>query len=78
MQHPISLTESQMSAVLAASYPLDPDRRNAFLEACALELAQLPEVGDGAVHRVVMQMQRKFFLPPEVGPVCMRHPTIGV
>jgi hypothetical protein len=32
---PIALTESQMCALLAASYPLPPALRSAFLEACA-------------------------------------------
>jgi hypothetical protein len=53
-----------MSAILAASHPLPPDARGPFLEACARELAALPEIGDGVVHRVVMACQRKFFDPP--------------
>jgi hypothetical protein len=52
---PIALSEAQMSALLAASHPLPPDCRSAFLEHCARELAQLPMVGDGAVHRVIMR-----------------------
>jgi hypothetical protein len=44
----------------AASYPLPPACRRAFLEHCARELARLPVVGDGAVHRVVMT-QRLYF-----------------
>jgi hypothetical protein len=51
--------------VLAASHPLPPDRRSAFLEACARELANLPMLGDGAVHRVVSAVQARFFDPPE-------------
>jgi hypothetical protein len=38
--------------------------RAAFLEHCAQEIAQLPEVGDGALHRVVMRVQRIYFDPP--------------
>jgi hypothetical protein len=63
MQPIINLSDAQMSALLAASYPLPPQSRSAFLEACARELAQLPELGDGAVHRVVMQVQRLYFDP---------------
>jgi hypothetical protein len=51
----VALTDRQMSALLAASYPLPPDRRGPFLEECARELSALPAIGDGAVHRVVMQ-----------------------
>jgi hypothetical protein len=64
MPKPIALTDSQMTAVLAASHPLPPDTRSAFLESCARELARLPAIGDGVVHRVVMEMQRIYFVPP--------------
>jgi hypothetical protein len=36
------------------------------LEACARELAQLPEVGDGAVHRTIMRVQRLYFDLPDL------------
>jgi hypothetical protein len=64
---PVRFTDDQINAVFAASHPLPPDRRSAFLEACAIELSRLPEVGDGAVHRVVMQIQRRYFDPPDLG-----------
>jgi len=64
---PICLSDEQMSALLAASHPLPPDSRSAFLEHCARELARLPIVGDGALHRVVMQVQRQYFDPPDLG-----------
>jgi hypothetical protein len=60
----VALTDAQMSAVLAASHPLPPQTRSAFLEACAHELAGLPEVGDGAVHRIIMVVQKRYFDPP--------------
>jgi hypothetical protein len=63
---PLRLSDAQLNAILAASHPLQPHRRGAFLEACAHALAQLPELGDGAVHRVVMAVQRRFFDPPEL------------
>jgi len=61
---PIALSDEQMAALLAASQPLSPEVRGAFLEHCAREIAQLPMVGDGALHRVVMQVQRIYFDPP--------------
>jgi hypothetical protein len=61
---PIALTDSQMSALFAASHPLPPQTRSAFLEACARELAGLDVIGDGTVHRVVMTVQKRFFDPP--------------
>jgi hypothetical protein len=62
---PIALTDAQMDALLAASHPLPPASRPAFLQHCARELALLPMVGDGALHRVVMQVQALYFDPPE-------------
>jgi hypothetical protein len=64
---PLCLTDEQMSALFAAAHPLPPDSRSAFLEHCARELANLPAIGDGAVHRTVMQVQRIYFDPPHLG-----------
>jgi hypothetical protein len=63
---PIRLSDEQMSALLAASHPLPPDSRSAFLEHCAREIARLPMVGDGVLHRVIMQVQREYFDPPDL------------
>jgi hypothetical protein len=60
---PIALSESQMLAVLAAAHPLPPHLRSAFLEHVARELAQLPMVGNGALHRTIMNVQRLFHPP---------------
>ena len=40
-----------MSALLTASHPLPPAALAAFLEHCAREIANLPELGDGVLHR---------------------------
>jgi hypothetical protein len=61
---PIALTEPQMLALLAASYPLPAPARPLFLEACAKEIAAMPELGDGALHRMIVQVQRIYFDPP--------------
>ena len=67
MPQPIALSDAQMSAVFAASHPLPPDRRSAFLEDVALEISKLPMVGDGVLHRVIMDCQRRHFDPPDFG-----------
>jgi hypothetical protein len=64
MPKPIALTDEQMAAIWAAAYPVPPDRRAPFLEMCACELAKLPAIGDGAVHRVVTRVQRLYLDPP--------------
>jgi hypothetical protein len=63
---PIALSEAQMCALLAASYPLPPAARSAFLEHCAREIANLPELGDGVLHRTIVRVQRMYFDPPEL------------
>jgi hypothetical protein len=63
---PIALSEAQMCALLAASHPLPPAARPAFLEACAKEIANLPELGDGVLHRTIVRVQRMYFAPPNV------------
>lgn len=63
---PIQLSDQQMDAIFAASHPLPPDRRSDFLAAVARELATLPLVGDGAVHRIIMDVQRRYFDPPDL------------
>jgi hypothetical protein len=52
--------------VLAASYPLPPAARAPFLEHCAREIANLPELGDGVLHRTIVRVQKLYFDPPAV------------
>jgi hypothetical protein len=49
---PIALSDEQMSAVLAASYPLPDDRHSAFLSNTSPGSSLLPALGDGAVRVV--------------------------
>jgi hypothetical protein len=63
---PLRLTEDQMNALLAASKPLPADARAAFFEHAAQEISALPEVGDGALHRIIMRVQRIYFDPPDL------------
>jgi hypothetical protein len=63
---PIALSDEQVTAIFAAAHPLAPDRRSDFLADVARELSQLPMVGDGTVHRVVMVVQRRYFDPPDL------------
>jgi hypothetical protein len=63
MPRPIALTDEQLSAVMAAAQPLAPADRSAFLEDVAAALTALPIVGDGAVNRVVREVQSRYFRP---------------
>jgi hypothetical protein len=50
----------------AASYPLPAPARPAFLEHCARELANVSELGDGILHRMIMRVQKLYFDPPDL------------
>jgi hypothetical protein len=63
---PVALSEPQMVALLAASYPLPLQSRGPFLEACAREIASLPELGDGVLHRTIARVQKLYFDPPDL------------
>jgi hypothetical protein len=66
MPTPVALTDAQMMAILAAAAPLAARDRNPFLLEVAQLLQTLPEVGDGALHRIIMQVQRRHFDPPDL------------
>jgi hypothetical protein len=61
---PLYLSDEQMSAVLAASHPIAPARRVDFFVDVVRELSALPMVGDGVVHRVIVDVQRRYFDAP--------------
>jgi hypothetical protein len=65
MPTPLALTDDQMSAVLRAAEPLLPGDRTPFLEALAQALATQRVLGDGLIHRVIADTQRRFFEPPD-------------
>jgi len=73
MPTPVALTDAQMMAILAAAPPLAAGDRNAFLLEVAQLLQALPEIGDGALHRVIMQVQRRHFDPPELSAHRVPH-----
>jgi len=53
----IRLTDSELDAVMAAARPIAVERRDAFLQDVAAELAALPMLGAGAVHRAIAMVQ---------------------
>jgi len=59
---PIKLTDDE---IYAACRPLHVADRDAFLQALADALRQHGELGPGAVHRAIRDVQRRFFRPPE-------------
>jgi hypothetical protein len=61
---PIRLSDSQLDAIFAAATPLQPQARENFLRELAQLLAAQPELGDGSLHRLLVEVQRRHFDPP--------------
>ena len=62
---PLALSDEQMDAVLAAAAPLPVTARDQFLVDLAAAL-QGQVIGDGTVFRVIREVQRKFWDPPQL------------
>lgn len=70
---PIALTDDELDVVMRAATPIDHDRRGAFLEAVAAELAGQRELGEGVVFRICREQQRKFYdAPMQMAPTGRR------
>jgi hypothetical protein len=67
MPTPLQLNDDEMSVLLSLAGPIDQQRRPQFLQEVAQELEakrQAGEIGEGSVHRLARQIQRRFFDPP--------------
>jgi hypothetical protein len=62
---PIRLSDSEIDAVMRAAQPLEPSRRDAFLQQVAAAL-QGRQIGPGLVHRICAEAQRAHFDPPDL------------
>jgi hypothetical protein len=60
---PISLSDSELAAVMEAARPIPARDRDQFLRDVASELARYPEIGDGIIHRVTAKIQREHLAP---------------
>jgi hypothetical protein len=49
-----------MAQVLRSAAPLAPAMRSAFLEEVAVELKRNGPIGDGLVHRICEQVQKRY------------------
>jgi hypothetical protein len=57
---PLSLSDDEYAAVMAAAAPIHPLQRDDFIRSLAVELERHPVIGPGAVHRCAADLQRKF------------------
>ena len=56
----LSLDDAGLSALMAASAPLQPNDRSIFLALVAVGLQTLPAVGPGALHELIAEAQHEF------------------
>jgi hypothetical protein len=64
---PLTLTDSEMTLLLELSAPIEPSLRADFLRTVASELEasrRVGAIGEGAIHRIARQIQRRFWEPP--------------
>jgi len=66
MSTPICLTDSELEAIMSAAKPLQPADRDRFLRAVAEAITALPEVGPGSIHRAIAELQRQYFVAPDL------------
>jgi hypothetical protein len=67
----LSLSDDELDVLVNLAQPLDPQMRDPFLRACAIELGRhRPEaLGPGLVSRVGRELQRQFMTTAAIGPV---------
>jgi hypothetical protein len=63
---PIKLNDDELAVVMSAARPLPVACRDHFLQEVASALQGYDEIGPGIVHRVIAQVQREFFDPPDL------------
>jgi hypothetical protein len=66
MSRPIALSDDELDAIMNAAKPLQPANRDRFLRAVAEAITALPEVGPGSVHRAIAELQRHYFVAPDL------------
>jgi len=65
MAMPLALSDAQLDVIHRLSWPLSPPDRSAFLALVAQRLQeQGGEVGDGALHRIAVECQRRYWRLP--------------
>jgi hypothetical protein len=78
MRTPISLSDPEYSAVMAAAEPIHPQQRGDFLQALAVELERQPVVGPGLVHRLAADLQRRYVVEARQEATAMSPKPRGV
>ena len=68
---PLAFSDAELDVIMNLAQPLDPELRDPFLRAVAIELAryQPADLGPGLVSRVGRSLQRQFLVTPALGAV---------
>ena len=66
MPAPIRLSDSQLDAVFDAARPLAVASRDAFLLDLATALQGQDNLGDGTIFRLIREVQRRHWDPPQL------------
>src|SRR6266511_1923563 len=77
MPQPLRLTDAQLTAIWAAAAPLAPQDRDPFVRAVGQALQECRDPGDGDVARVIRQLQRRHFDPPDLTDGRASRSTVG-
>jgi hypothetical protein len=64
---PLQLNDEEMNVLLTLAGAIDQQLRPQFLQEVAQELEAKRQIGEGSVHRLARQIQRRFFDPPQLG-----------
>jgi hypothetical protein len=59
----LSLSDSEMLAVMQAARPIDPRERDQFLRDVAVELSKYELLGPGVIDRAVAKVQKQHLAP---------------
>jgi hypothetical protein len=60
----LGFTDQQMAKIEASAMPLDRFIRSAFIAAVGEYFHGRSEIGDGELHRCLVELQREFLYPP--------------
>jgi hypothetical protein len=74
---PIAVSDDQLSQIMAALEPLQPGERSAVLAKLADHLRAMPEVGDGALFRLLKELVRQVWRPPASTSGPQSHRNVG-
>jgi hypothetical protein len=77
LPRPIAVSDQQLSAIMNACEPLQPMERSAFLAALAHQLSGYSDVGDGELHRLIRELLRQTWRPPEIPREMVQHRRVG-